>query len=219
MSSIALTLLATAASGACPATVANDGTASIVPLAVASEELEDLYRAGLPFEVFFDEANRRRELWEKNYRGGSVAPEMVERVRALGGEWRLLAVAEDSCSDSVSTIPFLALLAEQAPNLDMRVIRSDAGREIMESHRTPDDRAATPTVLILTSNFEEAGCLVERPPNLQEWALEARQELSDREFVARKMSWYEEDGGASTVRAIVEGLEAAAAGSPVCLDG
>jgi hypothetical protein len=218
MSSIALTLLATAASGACPA-AAHAPAPGSVPLAVASEELEDLYRSGIPFEVFFDEANRRRELWEKNYQRGSVAPEMVERVRALGGEWRLLAIAEDWCSDSVSTIPFLALLAEQAPNLEMRVIRSDAGSAIMESHRTPDDRAATPTVLILTSDYQEAGCLVERPPNLQAWALPARQELSDQEFVKRKMSWYDEDGGASTVRAIVEGLEAAAAGSPTCISG
>ena len=217
MSSIALTLLLSAASGVCPATVGDRVPTALATSTVASEELEELYRSGLPFDVFFDQADRRREMWEKNYRDGSVAPEMVERVRALGGEWRLLAVAEDWCSDSVSTIPFLALLAEQAPNLEMRVIRSDAGREIMETHRTPDDRAATPTVLILTSDYEEAGCLVERPPNLQEWALAARQELSDQEFVRRKMAWYETDGGASTVRAIVEGLEAAAAGAPVCL--
>ena len=219
MSALALTLLATAASATCSATGSADPRPAATPVGVVNEELEELYRSGLTFEVFLEQADRRRELWVRNYGEGAVAREMVDRVRALGGRWRLLAVAEDGCSDSVSTIPFLALLSEAASNLEMRIIDSEVGRSIMESHRTPDDRPATPTVLILTDDYEEAGCLVERPANLQEWALEVRPTLPDAEFYQRKMAWYREDGGASTVRAIVEGLEAAAAGSTICLTG
>ncbi len=216
MSSIALTLLASAASVACPVrAVPADLDAEFTTIAV-SEELETLYRDAITFSDFFDDAERRREQWVENYEEGSVAAEMVARVQALGGTWRILAVAEDWCSDSVSTIPFLALLAEQTPNLEMRIINSNVGKGVMESHRTPDGRPATPTILILDEAYEEAGCWVERPADLQAWALDARPKLRDSEFLAQKTSWYEEDDGVSTVREIVEALESAASGVAVC---
>lgn len=216
MSSIALTLFASAASAVCPASVATVDLDTRVPAVIVSEELEELYRSGITYDEFHANAERRRETWDQNYGNGVVTPEMVARVTALGGHWRVLAVAEDWCSDSVQSIPFLALLAEAASNVELRIIDSEVGKGILEAHRTPDGRGATPTVLVLTEDFEEAGCWVERPADLQAWALEARPELDDREFVTRKTSWYEDDAGESTVREIVEMLEGAAGGSPIC---
>ena len=67
------------------------------------------------------------------------------------------------CSDSVNTIPFLAQLVAQVPQLDMRVISPTQGRQLMETRRTPDGRGATPTVIILDESGAEAGCWIERP--------------------------------------------------------
>lgn len=179
-------------------------------------ELEALYRSGAGFGDFLAAAEGRRALWERRYRDGKVADDLLERARAVPGRWRLLAVAEDWCSDSVNTIPFLALLAERVEGLELRIVDSDRGREVMEGHRTPDGRPATPTVLLLDESYEEVGCWIERPGQLQAWALEARPALRDRDFLERKMAWYEEDAGASTVAEIVSLLEAAASGSPRC---
>ena len=216
MASNALALLFTTASAVCPiGTPAGLPAPGGVP-APGNEELERLYRSGIEFPEFYAAAERRRELWEAHYERGEVDPAMVERVRALGGTWRILAVAEAACSDSVNTIPFLALLVERAPNVEMRIVRSDAGREVMERHPTPDGRAATPTLLVLDADFEEAGCWIERPSELQEWAMGEGSGLGSRQFLGRKMDWYEEDAGVSTVRELVELLEAAAAGAPIC---
>jgi hypothetical protein len=217
MSPIALTLFASTASAVCPANAPPVDPGWSVPGIVVTEELEELYRSGVTFDVFYGDADSRRELWVKNYENGAVAEEMVRRVTALGGLWRVLAIAVDACSDSVSTIPFLALLAEQAPNIELRIVDSDAGKGVMEAHRTPDGRAATPTVLILNEAFEEVGCWVERPADLQAWALDARPKLQDREFLTQKMAWYEADAGGSTIRELVEALEGAAAGRPICV--
>lgn len=232
MAANALALFFTTASAVCPPGLpesdglpldhaARPGGVTVVETpagvrAPASEELERLYRSGIEFSEFYAGADRRRELWEKHYERGEIDPAMVERVRALGGTWRILAIAEAACSDSVGTIPFLSLLVERAPNLEMRIVGSDAGRAVMERHRTPDGRAATPTVLILDAGFDEAGCWIERPSRLQDWALGEGSELGSRRFLARKMAWYEEDAGASTIRELVELLEAAAAGAPIC---
>jgi hypothetical protein len=123
-------------------------------------------------------------------------------------------VAVDACSDSVSTIPYLAELVARVEGLDMRIVDATVGREIMESHRTPDGRPATPTVLLLDADWDEAGCFIERPPALQTWLLE--EAFDNDEFFAAKMGWYEEDGGRDTVEAFVEMLEAAAHGETIC---
>lgn len=178
---------------------------------------EELFRTGVEFGAFLDAAEARRELWLKNWERSAVPEDLAERARALG-EWNLLAVTVDRCSDSVSTIPYLARLAETAPNLRLRLIDPEAGKAIMESHRTPDDRAATPTVLLLDTSYEERGCFVERPSELQTWWL-ANGEMPMNERVDRKMQWYDEDVGQSTIREVIELLEAARDGRSACAAG
>jgi len=120
----------------------------------------------------------------------------------------------DSCSDSVSTIPYLARLVAMVEGLDMRVVDPSAGRSIMESHRTVDGRASTPTVLLLDDQFEEAGCFIERPPALKTWILE--EGFSGDAVYENKMAWYADDAGHDTVEAFVEMLEAATSGATIC---
>lgn len=181
------------------------------------EELREIYESGRSYTDFLDNATRRTELWHGNSeKAEGIDPDLVRRARAVGGSWRFLAVAVDSCSDSVSTIPYLAELVARVEGLDMRIVDSRVGRDIMESHRTPDGRGATPTVLLLDADFEEAGCFIERPFSLQSWIME-NDGLSRDEVYEWKMEWYAEDSGAETVETFVEMLEAAAAGgSPVC---
>lgn len=180
------------------------------------EALRALYRSGIPYEAFLADARRRVELWHGNTeRSAAIEPSLVERARAVGGVWHVLAVAVDSCSDSVSTIPYLAELVARVDGMNLRIVDPTAGRSVMESHPTPDGRAATPTVLLLDDSFDEAGCFIERPPALQDWIRE-RPGMSSQEIYEGKMAWYDEDGGRGTVEAFVEMLEAAAEGRSVC---
>lgn len=178
--------------------------------------LGELYESGITFREFVARADRRRELWEANYEASTPSTDAVERARRIPGRWRLLAIAEDWCSDSVQTIPYLVRLAERVDGIELRIVDSRAGREAMEERRTPDGRAATPTLLVLDEAFEELGCWIERPSALQAWALENRPRLSEREFLERKMAWYAEDAGRSTVDEVLAVIEAAAAGGRVC---
>jgi hypothetical protein len=179
------------------------------------DELRTIYEGGRSYHDFLAGATRRTELWHGNTeKSADIDASLVERAKAIGGTWRFLAVAVDSCSDSVSTIPYLAQLVALVDGLDMRVVDSTVGREIMESHRTPDGRPATPTVLLLDDAWEEAGCFIERPPALQTWILE--EGFSSDDVFPNKMAWYAEDSGRSTVEAFVEMLETAARGDATC---
>jgi hypothetical protein len=187
------------------------------PSPVRADSLEALYRGGVPFADFLAGARARRQLWQENWGRAQVPAELLERARAIPGTWRLLAVSVDGCSDSVSTIPFIAKLVEQVDSLDMRVIGNVAGRPLMEAHRTPDGRPATPTLILLDARGAEAGCWIERPAPLQAWYLENQKTLESRDLIARKMEWYRTDAGVTTLREIVEMLEAAARGEPACV--
>lgn len=181
------------------------------------DTLRALYEGGRSYTDFLGAATRRVELWHGNgEKAQGIDPTLVQRAKAVGGSWRFLAVAVDSCSDSVSTIPYLAQLVSMVDGLDMRIIDSTVGRAIMESHRTPDGRAATPTVLLLNQDFEEAGCFIERPPSLQTWILENNGTLSGSEIVDQKMQWYADDAGQETLETFVAMLEAAGTGSTLC---
>lgn len=201
-------LLATTAS------VCGNTPAPVVP--TATDELRTAYESGQTFADFLAAAADRRALWHQNYGNGEVPGDLVARARAIGGRWHILAIAVDGCSDSVNTIPYVALLTEAVPGLEMRIIDSTAGRAFMEARPTPDGRGATPTLVILDESFADAGCWIERPSPLQAWALGEGAEMPRGDFMRLKMSWYREDAGHTTVEEVVSILEAASRGEHVC---
>lgn len=177
--------------------------------------LEEIYARGRTFGDFLDAATARRDQWLSHYEQGRALDELVERARAVPGAWRLLVVAVDACSDSVGTLPYLARLDEAVATLDLRIVDQESGRPIAEARRSPDGRATTPTLVLLDAEGRERGCWVEQPAGLQTWWL-AADRAKQRELLSKKMAWYTDDAGVSTVREVVEMLEAAASGRTMC---
>jgi len=168
-----------------------------------------LYESGETFVAFVSKATARKEQWE-GYYAMKVAPDaLVARAAAAGPGWKLLVVTVPGCSDSVNSVPYLASFLDRVPSIEMRLINSTVGRSVMEAHRTPDGRAATPTVILLDDQFNERGCWIERPV-----ALIAR--MTSGETFEGKMQWYDKDRGASSLEEIVQMIEAAAAGTRKC---
>lgn len=184
--------------------------------AAPDSSLRATFESGVAWDAFLEAARARRALWLQNWERAVVPADALAGARALPGRWLLLAIAVDSCSDSVNTIPYLARLVEEVPTLQLRIVHPDAARRLMAERRTPDGRAATPTVILLDLAGNEVGCWVERPAALQRRALEARAGGGTAQFAAEKQAWYDNDSGASTVREIVALLSAAAAGARGC---
>lgn len=143
----------------------DDKPAAKAPLTPAA--LDRLHAGGQSWVDFQASIKKRADLWKKNTEVATVSDATVARLKAVPGSWRLLAVAIDQCSDSVNTIPFIAKLVEQVPSISMRIVNSTDGRAVMEAHRTPDGRAATPTVVLLNDKGAVAGCWIERPAKLR----------------------------------------------------
>ncbi|MGD8322185.1 MAG: prolyl oligopeptidase family serine peptidase, partial [Gemmatimonadota bacterium] len=180
----------------------------------ASDSLRALYGRGRTFSDFLGGARRQREQWVTHYEEGRVPADLLARARAVGGTWRILAVAEDWCGDSANTVPYVARLVEHVEGLDMRVVGAAEGRAVMNAHRTPDGRPATPTLILLDADWNEAGAMVERPSPLVDWYLQNRGDMNSEDLHRHIFEWYDRDAGRATLADVVSLLESAAAGSP-----
>jgi hypothetical protein len=182
-----------------------------------ADTLGALHASGLTFDQFLAEAKQRKETWTANYEAGLASdPSLVARADMVSGRWRVLVVAVDSCSDSVHTIPWLAALVKPLERIDLRVVLPDAGKSVMEAHRTHDGRAATPTVLLLDEQGEVHGCIIERPQVLVDWLAAPPDSLKEQSTFQRKMAWYAADSGQAIRAEFVAMLEAAERGERQC---
>jgi len=210
---IDLLALSFATAAAC---LAGPDTAPSSMLAVIDSSYRRTFEGGVTFAAFLERAERRKEQWHANYQNTVVPDALVTRARATGGPWKLLVVAVDGCSDSVNTIPYIAKLAELVPGIELRIVDNEVGKAIMESHRTSDGRAATPTVLLLDDTFAERGCFIERPAALRQWMADTKEKSGEGNLFTGKMQWYDDDKGMHTMSDIVGILESAARGEQTC---
>jgi len=177
-------------------------------VSTADSAYRALYESGITFAEFVAKATARKEQWEGNY-AMKVAPDaLVTRATAAGSGWRLLVVTIPSCGDSVNSVPYFASFLDKVPSIEMRLIDNVIGKSVMEAHRTPDGRAATPTVILLDDQFNERGCWVERPEPLLA-------KMKEPDFEGRQQ-WYDKDRGASSLEEVVAMIEAAVAGGKKC---
>jgi len=182
-----------------------------------ADTLGALHASGVTFDRFLADAKQRKDVWTANYQAGLQSdPALVARADMVSGRWRVLVVAVDSCSDSVHTIPWIAGLIEPHERIDLRIVLPDAGKSVMEAHRTHDGRAATPTVLLLDDKGEVRGCIIERPQALVDWLASPPDSLKDQSTFQRKMSWYAADSGQAIRTEFVAMLEAAERGERQC---
>lgn len=163
-----------------------------------------LWEAATPFPTFLENARARREQWHTRFANAAIEADALTEARALGGKRRILAVAEDRCSDSAWTVPYLAKLAAAVPDrLELRIISAKDGHAIQEAHKTPDDRRATPTIVVLDDQARFIGAWVERPAELQKWYLENRDSTRSRERYEHLDTWYAKDAGRTAIRDVL----------------
>lgn len=178
--------------------------------AVAADVIEyaALYQKGLSMAAFTDAAGSRADEWRRRTADARVDDEVLRRVRALPGARRLLVVR--SRPAAIRWLRFRTSpgsLRRHPIDSTWRIVNSRDGRVVMEAHRTPDGRAATPTVVVLDGEGRYVGAWSERPAALQAWYIEQKSSLSRGELSSQKAKWYAADGGKSALAEIMALVE------------
>jgi hypothetical protein len=167
----------------------------------AAPDYAGVFEKGVPFARFLADADSLKSEWDANFAAATIEEASLARAKALKTSWRILVVAEDSCHDSLGTLPYLAKLVDTSPEtLSLRVVPKAAGLPVMEAHRTPDGRAATPTIVILDAGGGVKGVIAERPAALWEYS----KEHSSR---GERRKWYADDKGRHAIAEILDLIE------------
>jgi hypothetical protein len=167
---------------------------------VEETSLRGLYERGATYQEFVASAEFARSdtglrrAWRDNYsRAAASADSAALAVSRLPGTWRLLVVAEPWCSDGANSLPFLAAIAEKAPNVELRIVSRERGKGVLAAHRL-DGREAIPTVIVLDEAYEERGAWIEEPAALRD-LLRANRALPKDSLRALVRDWRAKDGG------------------------
>ena len=180
-----------------------------------SVDLKDCWDRAIPFEQWVEEAEANQALWRAIYERAGVPRETARRV---DGRYRLLVLAEDWCGDAVNTVPWLARLAEETEQLQLRILRRDEHPEIMATHTTGGAHSI-PVVMVLDEEYRELDWWGPRPAELQAWVLEEGLRLPKPDRYRQVRTWYARDRGRTTldeVLAVLDRASSEGAGSHLC---
>jgi hypothetical protein len=168
------------------------------------------WAAGVPFSDFLSADTINLALWQENARRG-VPGDIVAAAREVGGEWRLLVLAESWCSDAVHSVPFLAALADSVAGLELRLLRVAGQEELFRGHER-GDRARHPLVLVLDGGGQERAGWVERPLELASWIEARRGTIPDDDIRLYRQGWYEGNRGRGAMTEVLALIEGARSG-------
>lgn len=174
------------------------------------------WEAGISFQAFLPTAEDNVDLWHRTYERATVPPEILDRLAAVPGTWKLLVLSEDWCGDASNTVPVLAALADAAPTVELRLLARDEHLALMDEHLTGGRARSIPVVIVLDGTGVERAWWGPRPSALQAWFLsdEAQaMEKPDRYKELRKV--YARDRGRSTLDEVVTLIERATGGAAV----
>jgi hypothetical protein len=106
----------------------------------------------------------------------------------------------------------IAGLAAAAPTLEMRVIKRDEHPELMDAYLTGTARSI-PLAILLDEQFKPRGRWGPRPAELQDFVLREKSAgtREPSEIYRDVRSWYARDRGETTLREVLEVIEAAEA--------
>ena len=162
------------------------------------------YEAAPSFPAYLGSVTKHHELWQGMYRMAVVPADVVERLRAVKADVRLLVLSEDWCSDCFSTLPLIARLAEVA-GIELRVLPRDANLDLMDAHLSSGTRSI-PVVMVLDADYRVRAWWGPRPAVLQRWY---RYEPPSPERSRKKRAWYARDRGRTVVAEILDTVERA----------
>jgi len=189
-------------------------TSHIDPTLETADRTAD-WDAAADYDAWLAAAEDLVELWQSATARAKVSEEMVARAHAVPGDWKLLVITEDWCIDATTTIPAVARLAAEAANVELRVLNRDEHLGLMDEHLTNGRARSIPIVILLDGAGLERGWWGPRPADLQAWFTGPGQEVEKEARYRELRKWYARDRGQSTVREVVELMEAVSGGGGV----
>lgn len=143
----------------------------------------------------------------RNEKTVQLLPEVRAKLAQLpSATW--LVLTEPWCGDSSQVMPVLALMAQAAPHITLRVLLRDEHLDLMDRYLTKGGRSI-PKLIAINGSGKELFTWGPRPQEAQDlvWANKARpaeQQLPKEQLYAMVHAWYAKDRGVAVQREVLE---------------
>ncbi|WP_340153354.1 thioredoxin family protein [uncultured Marivirga sp.] len=131
--------------------------------------------------------DRRMDRWDKKI---DLDADLVNIMKGLP-PMKWMVITEAWCGDAAQNIPFLAKLAKENQNIDLRFIMRDANLEIMDQYLTNGARSI-PILIVMDQDFNDLATWGPRPTPVQNMVIDAKKktDLDQTAFIESIHKWY-----------------------------
>lgn len=135
-----------------------------------------------------------------------LAPETLAILSHINSPQIWLVLTEGWCGDAAQTVPVMAKMAEQTPNVSLKLLLRDKHLDIMDAFLTNGGRSIPKLIILDKTTLEVLGNWGPRPAEAQEMFLEAkaRPDFSYPVILKDLQTWYTKDKSLSTQKELVE---------------
>ncbi|WP_296618455.1 thioredoxin family protein [Marivirga sp.] len=134
--------------------------------------------------------DKRMNRWDKKI---NLDSDLANNIKSLP-KLNWLVITEAWCGDAAQNIPFLAKMANENPEIDLRFIMRDEHPEIMDQYLTNGARSI-PILVIMDENFNDLAFWGPRPEPVQNMVMEAKENpnMDKAKFIESIHKWYAVD--------------------------
>ena len=138
-----------------------------------------------------------------------VLPETPSALKQLNNNYTFLVISEGWCGDAAQVLPVLNKIAENAENIDLKIVLRDENEELMNEFLTNNSKSI-PKLIVLDKSNEVISSWGPRPSIATKMVLDYKNThgVLDAEFKKNLQLWYNKDKGKNTQNDIIELLRA-----------
>jgi hypothetical protein len=117
------------------------------------------------FAQYVPSMTANKEKMQQHLNEVEVPPEDLEWWRRQG-PINVYVLTYDSCGDALYNLPILGKIAQQCPNIDLRVAQRDQNLDLMDRYLNQGIYRSVPTFIFMDENMNEIGNLKERAESM-----------------------------------------------------
>ncbi|PIB35699.1 hypothetical protein BFP72_09990 [Reichenbachiella sp. 5M10] len=139
---------------------------------------------------------------QRIYKKVELNSDITQAITAIQSPQHWVLISESWCGDASQTVPVIARIADQNPNISLHIVLRDSNPELMEYYKT-NGSTSIPILAILDQNWSELAVWGPRPAVAQQKvmdykALPEAERPAYEELSKELQKWYNADKGLST---------------------
>jgi hypothetical protein len=135
-----------------------------------------------------------------------LTPETLATLQNLKTPLIWLVLTEAWCGDAAQSVPIMAKMAAETPNIDLRLILRDENLEVMDEFLTNGGRSIPKLIVLNKETLDVLGSWGPRPIQAQElfWNAKNSPDFDYPEVQKALQLWYAKDKTLSTQKELIE---------------